>query len=83
VASSAAYRDPAYIANRATLLASRPNCIGFPAGRHPRPVRATTADHRIPLLWGGSHDLSNLDPLCGPCNSRKSRKDIDNGGWRH
>jgi 5-methylcytosine-specific restriction endonuclease McrA len=79
---SGAYNDPLYQANRAQLLATRPTCIGYPAGRHPRPVRATTADHRVPLVQGGTHALSNLDPMCGSCNSRKAKRSDIRGSWR-
>lgn len=68
------YNDPEYKRNRATLLAGRPACVGFPRGRHPRPVPATTANHRIPLIHGGTHALENLEPMCGTCNSRQSRR---------
>jgi 5-methylcytosine-specific restriction endonuclease McrA len=30
---------------------------------------ATTVDHAIPVVLGGTHDLSNLRPACSPCNS--------------
>ena len=32
---------------------------------------ALTADHRIPLVRGGSNDVTNLIPACRICNSRK------------
>jgi 5-methylcytosine-specific restriction protein A len=29
-------------------------------------------DHKIPLIDGGTHDLSNLQTLCVPCHRKKS-----------
>jgi hypothetical protein len=36
-----------------------------------------TIDHVVPVLLGGTHTVDNVQPLCGPCNSRKKAKHID------
>lgn len=36
-----------------------------------------TVDHVTPLSAGGRNDISNLQPLCGPCNSAKGTQATD------
>lgn len=37
-----------------------------------RERRELTADHVVPLTWGGSNGIANIQPLCAPCNSAKN-----------
>jgi 5-methylcytosine-specific restriction endonuclease McrA len=49
-------------------------CPGWRIPSHP--TRSFALDHVEPLVAGGSAmDDANLQPLCGPCNSRKSLHD--------
>lgn len=41
-------------------------------------VKATDVDHITPRAKGGTDAFDNLQPLCHPCHSRKTAKEV---GW--
>ena len=40
-------------------------------------AKPLTIDHVIPLVEGGTNDISNIQPLCLDCNLRKHARTID------
>ncbi|MGW1626249.1 HNH endonuclease [Streptomyces sp. NPDC002172] len=55
---------------RAAILAVNPVCSIC----YSRP--ATTADHIFPLSRGGTNDIENLRPACGPCNFSRGNRTV-------
>lgn len=39
--------------------------------------RRLTPDHVIPVAKGGTSNIDNIQPLCGPCNSKKATRTTD------
>jgi 5-methylcytosine-specific restriction endonuclease McrA len=59
------YRFAVYQRNRRAVLDAAGWRCTYCGGR------ANTADHVVPLVLGGSHDLANLVACCRRCNSRR------------
>ena len=55
-------------------LKARYNNSCLRCGRDDIPI---TEDHIIPVTKGGSNYISNIQPLCGSCNSKKHTKTTD------
>lgn len=55
---------------RRDVLDSEPRCRS--CGAH-----ATEVDHIVPLRLGGTHALSNLQPLCASCHRKKTSRQMD------
>ncbi|MFZ1283242.1 MAG: hypothetical protein WAQ75_03860, partial [Propionicimonas sp.] len=73
-------------------------CPGYQHSAHEAPIASATLDHRFSVAahWNATGhksgnaertrfwtDPSNLDVLCGPCNSRKSSRDPDGNTARY
>ena len=37
-------------------------------------VENLTVEHVVPLSWGGTNDISNIDLACAPCNQQRGRE---------
>ena len=61
------YNDPQYKANRRQILSDGKATICALCGK----PGANTADHIVPLMFGGDHSIDNLQPAHQSCNSRK------------
>ena len=59
------YKSLVYRRNRALVLEAAGGQCYWPGCDRP----ATTADHKLPLRLGGSHDISNLRAACVHHNS--------------
>lgn len=69
MANNPAYNSKQYKTNRTIVLQGNPDCAlcGGPG--------ANSADHIIPLMHGGTHDLDNLRAVHVKCNARKGAID--------
>lgn len=58
-------------------LKAQCNWICISCGKQ-EPAIKLEQDHIIPISRGGSNNIENIQPLCGPCNRRKYNKIIIN-----
>ena len=69
-AMSNPYSSAEYKRNRKAILEGSNNTCHYCNGY------ANTADHIVPVSHGGGHDISNLLPACGRCNSSRQDKTL-------
>ena len=70
----AVYQTVAWRRLRAVLLSGEPWC------RACRTEWAAEVDHIVPIsAGGGAYELSNLQPLCKSCHSRKTMSELSSG----
>ena len=68
------YSHPEYQRNRKIILAGTQLTCAI-CGHGDIPGQKWTADHIVPLMAGGDHSLSNLQPAHHRCNSRRGSMD--------
>ena len=79
--STAGYLPPVYRRNRQSsiprdemmrILVNKWGLVCWGCGFEPPTIDFLELDHNTPASSGGSNELHNRAPLCGPCNRRKS-----------
>jgi hypothetical protein len=68
--------EGSYTADQWTRLKAFYGNVCLCCGVH-ESVTKLTVDHVIPLAKGGSHYITNIQPLCMKCNAAKNTKDTD------
>lgn len=58
---------------RRMVLREEPLCVE--CEKAGRVTAANEVDHIIPLRQGGTHERSNLQPLCKSCHSKKTNRE--------
>jgi len=70
------YVTPRWRKLRAWFIRQHPLCAE--CGRQGRTTPAEHVDHIVPMADGGAAwDESNLEPLCKPCHSRKTMRELN------